>query len=156
MRSNDAWLGLPHDVFAFTMLQEILARDLSVSLGVYKHAVGSMHLYERDRDSAKQFLAEGWQSTDMPMPPMPTGDPWLAIQSVLEAEEAIRNGAIVDNEKITQLDPYWADLIRLLQLLRCSRDGDVGGMENLRQSMASTAYHPYIQRRITISGKRQN
>src|SRR5262245_55123087 len=33
MRSNDAFLGLPHDIFAFTMLQEILARSLSVELG---------------------------------------------------------------------------------------------------------------------------
>jgi thymidylate synthase len=40
MRSNDAFLGLPHDIFSFTMLQEILARDLSVGLGSYKHAVG--------------------------------------------------------------------------------------------------------------------
>ena len=33
MRSNDAFRGLPHDIFAFTMLQEILARSLSVDLG---------------------------------------------------------------------------------------------------------------------------
>jgi thymidylate synthase len=30
MRSNDAFLGLPHDVFAFTMLQEIVARTLNL------------------------------------------------------------------------------------------------------------------------------
>ena len=28
MRSNDAYLGLPHDIFCFTMLQEIIARSL--------------------------------------------------------------------------------------------------------------------------------
>ena len=28
MRSNDAYIGLPHDVFAFTMIQEIVARAL--------------------------------------------------------------------------------------------------------------------------------
>ena len=39
MRSNDAYWGLPHDVFAFTMLQEILARSLTLELGTYKHAV---------------------------------------------------------------------------------------------------------------------
>ena len=32
MRSNDAYLGLPHDVFAFTMLQEYMARILGVEL----------------------------------------------------------------------------------------------------------------------------
>ena len=42
MRSNDVFKGLPHDVFAFTMLQEIMARSLGVEIGTYKHAVGSL------------------------------------------------------------------------------------------------------------------
>jgi thymidylate synthase len=71
MRSNDAFIGLPHDFFCFTMLQEIMARSLSVELGTYKHAVGSLHLYDVDIQTAKQFLGEGWQSTEAPMPPMP-------------------------------------------------------------------------------------
>ena len=86
MRSNDVILGLPHDIFSFTMLQEIMARELSVELGTYYHAVGSLHLYDRDREDAQQFLDEGWQSTDLPMPPMPKGNPWPAIDLLLEAE----------------------------------------------------------------------
>lgn len=43
MRSNDAFLGLPHDVFAFTMFQEIMARALNITMGTYRHVVGSMH-----------------------------------------------------------------------------------------------------------------
>lgn len=39
MRSNDAFLGLPHDIFSFTMLQEIAARELGVGLGIYTHSV---------------------------------------------------------------------------------------------------------------------
>jgi thymidylate synthase len=35
MRSNDAFFGLPHDIFAFTMLQEIAARELGFGLGRY-------------------------------------------------------------------------------------------------------------------------
>ena len=35
MRSNDAYMGLPHDIFAFTMLQELIARDLGYELGKY-------------------------------------------------------------------------------------------------------------------------
>ena len=34
MRSNDVFMGFPHDVFAFTMIQEILANDLGVKLGI--------------------------------------------------------------------------------------------------------------------------
>jgi thymidylate synthase len=56
MRSNDAFLGLPHDIFSFTMFQEIMARDLAVELGTYKHCVGSLHLYDCDREIAQQFL----------------------------------------------------------------------------------------------------
>ena len=69
MRSNDAYLGLPHDVFCFTMLQEIMARMLCVDLGTYRHMVGSLHLYKRNIPSAKEFLDEGWQPTKMCMPP---------------------------------------------------------------------------------------
>ena len=76
MRSNDALVGMPHDIFCFTMLQEIMARTLSVELGQYKHLVGSLHLYKESMDNAQQFLDEGWQSTTTLMRPMPKGSPW--------------------------------------------------------------------------------
>jgi len=37
MRSNDAVWGLPHDVFCFTMIQEMMARALDAELGEYYH-----------------------------------------------------------------------------------------------------------------------
>ena len=79
MRSNDAFLGLPHDIFAFTMLQEILAKELGVGLGDYKHSVGSLHLYGENLQKAKQYLDEGWQSTLSPMPEMPDNKPLSII-----------------------------------------------------------------------------
>ena len=78
MRSNDAYKGLPHDVFAFTMLQEILARDLGLPMGRYKHAAGSLHLYEDDEEHVEEFMGEAWQDI-VKMPPMPEGNPWKAI-----------------------------------------------------------------------------
>ena len=75
MRSNDVIKGLPHDIFCFTMLQEMVARMISVDLGIYKHCVGSLHLYDTDKSKAKSFMREGWQSTKSAMPPMPDGDP---------------------------------------------------------------------------------
>ena len=71
MRSNDAFVGLPGDVFAFTMIQELVARALGAEIGRYKHFVGSLHLYDRHHEKAKNFIDEGWQSkTSMPiMPP---------------------------------------------------------------------------------------
>jgi thymidylate synthase len=53
MRSNDVYFGLTHDVFAFTMVQEIVARELEVEPGRYVHMVGSLHLYEDKVDDAR-------------------------------------------------------------------------------------------------------
>ncbi len=58
MRSNDAWLGLPYDVYCFTSVQKLVADFLGVKVGTYSHCVGSMHLYERDLDKAAKVLFE--------------------------------------------------------------------------------------------------
>jgi thymidylate synthase len=148
MRSNDVFLGLPHDIFCFTMLQEIIARSLSVEIGIYKHIIGSLHLYDRNRAAAQRFLDEGWQSTQMPMPPMPIGDPWPAVQSLLEAEGTIRRGDLLNAARLKNLDVYWADLIRLLQVFRSSKDNDADNAMQLRQRMSSSTYQPFIDKKI--------
>jgi thymidylate synthase len=48
MRSNDVFLGLPHNLVQFTMLQEVLAGWLGLDLGAYHHVSDSLHVYERD------------------------------------------------------------------------------------------------------------
>ncbi len=149
MRSNDVMWGLPHDVFSFTMLQEIMVRSLSVELGTYKHAVGSLHLYDKSIGNARQFLNEGWQSTETAMPPMPPGDPWPAITSLLEAESAIRAGDGVDGSRLNDLNAYWADLIRLLQVFRSSKDKNYDNILELRGKMSSNLYRPFIDNRLS-------
>jgi thymidylate synthase len=51
MRSQDLWLGFPYDVFAATLLQELLAGWLGVEVGEYHHFVDSLHLYKAHRPS---------------------------------------------------------------------------------------------------------
>lgn len=57
MRSNDAWLGLPYDVFCFTSIQSLMANALEVELGTYTHHVGSMHLYDKNDSKARKVLS---------------------------------------------------------------------------------------------------
>ena len=95
MRSNDAYWGLPHNVFCFTMLQEIIARSLDRDVGVYRHFAGSLHLYKDHWADAQDFLNEGFQPR-IEMPAMPKGNPWPAIASVLNAVERIRNGEQIE------------------------------------------------------------
>jgi thymidylate synthase len=141
MRSNDAFLGLAHDIFAFTMLQEIVARRLRVDVGHYFHVVGSLHLYRRHVKRAKQFLREGWQS-DRPMRPMPAGDPQPAVRKVLAAEAAIRAGKTYVIPK--NLHAYWADLIRLVAIYRCFREGRTAEIAKLKSDMSSRIFDVYI------------
>lgn len=148
MRSNDVHWGLPHDVFCFTMLQEIVARSLSIEVGHYKHAVGSLHLYTRHKGLSKRFLKEGWQPTKAVMPAMPSGDPWSAIRSLVEAESTIRIRGALNGLNLATVDPYWADLIRLLQVFGARARGELGTIEALRGMMASDIYFPFIDRLI--------
>ena len=148
MRSNDAFVGLPHDLFAFTMLQEVVARSLGVELGTYRHMVGSLHIYKDDLQRASDYLREGWQE-DMPMPEMPPEDPWPAMLQLVDIEKTLRNGMFVD---YGDLDGYWADLARLLEIFSLVRNGspsraDLRRVAMLKSMMSSSVYERYIQRR---------
>lgn len=60
MRSNDIWLGMPYDIFCFTMLQMCIADHLNLDYGFYQHIVGSLHLYEKDFDKKSVYqMSEG-------------------------------------------------------------------------------------------------
>lgn len=64
MRSSDLWLGLPYDVFNFSMLGHLVAGKLNdnlsrkffVSPGTLYLTAASSHLYERNFDAAHECL----------------------------------------------------------------------------------------------------
>lgn len=150
MRSNDAWLGLPHDVFAFTMIQELVARSLGVELGEYRHSVGSLHLYERDDKKAIRYLEEGLQPR-RPMPPMPQGDPWESVQTLLSFEEVVRkeNGKALDPKAF--FEPYWADLATLLSVHQAGKsNGNQNEIKRLKRRLNDEVYAMYINKRYGL------
>ena len=51
MRSSDAWLGIPYDVFVFSMVSLTIAQALNVSLGKLCINIGSAHVYEQDANT---------------------------------------------------------------------------------------------------------
>lgn len=120
MRSNDAYLGFPHDVFCFTMLQELVARSLGIQVGEYHHFATSLHLYERDKNSVAAYLAEGFQSPTFAMPKMPSGCQLANLRAFLDVERSIRSGMITAAAQI-KLPVYWRDLALVLLRLADSR-----------------------------------
>lgn len=156
MRSNDVFMGFPHDIFAFTMIQEILANHLGAKLGTYKHMVGSFHLYDRDREKVERYLNEGFQPT-REMPAMPAGNPWKDITKLFEVEIAIRKGgpgSVVNAlPQLADVEPYWADFGRLLGIYALTR-GEVDvprdrlkQVVELRREMSNEFYGTYIRKR---------
>lgn len=113
MRSNDAYLGFPHDVFCFTMMQELIARSLGVKVGHYHHFATSLHLYEKDKGSIAKYLGEGFQNPVFAMPKMPSGCQLDNLSVFLEVERAIRLGEISEARAIS-LPQYWRDLLLIL------------------------------------------
>ena len=59
-------------------------------------------------------LSEGFQRT-IEMPAMPEGDPRTAIRKLFDTERLVRARRRVDAGGLG-FDPYWADLVRLLQI----------------------------------------
>jgi thymidylate synthase len=153
MRSNDAFVGLPHDLFAFTFLQELIARSIGIPLGIYSHMVGSMHLYEDDQPAAHRFLEEGWQSSSK-MPGMPLGDPWDSIDALMRVEALARDANLEPNEISLSDDPYWADLQRLLVSFALMKRGRPQAAKAVSDALTHDVYRLYIDDRLDRSKAR--
>lgn len=96
MRSNDAWRGLPYDVFNFTQVQAYVAAGLGLEAGWYQHQVGSFHLYDTDLERAASMVDEPthgrWvdPSPALTWPVPPLVHAYLAVISSLN--EQLANG----------------------------------------------------------------
>lgn len=129
MRSSDLVLGIPHDVFAFTCLQELMALELGVGLGGYTHVANSLHVYDRDRARVDAVLARPSVPEDFrrPMPPMTSLPPTVTLRAleaqVRQAKDA-RELARAAQESHAALEPlhgYWLDWLKVLEAHRAAR-----------------------------------
>jgi thymidylate synthase len=126
MRGNDAVRGMLCDVFSFTFLQELMARNLGVELGTYCHVVGSMHVNDADAAWVEDILAEhvdgGTPTVIHPFPPMPPGDNgrWLPAVLTCERELRTRPGSAFSppGSEFGELPAYWQQVLVLLTVYR--------------------------------------
>ncbi|MBD8125076.1 thymidylate synthase [Pantoea agglomerans] len=123
MRSNDAFKGLTHDIFAFTMIQEFISKILNCGLGQYYHYVSSMHLYECDLPKVYALQREGFMNTASIMGEMPAINSLDLRFQILKVEESLRSDKLfnIDN---SELNDYWKDLMRLIKINYLFRGDD--------------------------------
>lgn len=65
MRGQDVWIGMPYDLFFYTVLHELVAGWIGAELGDFHHHVGSLHIYENHLVQADE-LTSIVASVDMP------------------------------------------------------------------------------------------
>lgn len=149
MRSNDAFMGLPHDVFAFTMLQELVARLIGCELGKYHHFVTSLHLYKDDFEKVNALQKEGFMSTQPVMGEMPQMQSLKDINPLLEAEKSLRENREFDIDSMS-LDDYWKDLLRVIKIHFLLRSHTIIHDELARAELAALKNQEY---RFIFDGK---
>jgi thymidylate synthase len=139
MRSNDAYLGLPHDIFSFTMIQEYVANLLNLDLGPYFHTVGSLHLYDRHMTKVSEYLQEGVFEPQH-MPRMPGENVDVELAALVELEARVRAGQA---ELADLPNGYWGDLARILYVQRSGvLDGEDG--DAVRNALTYDYFSTYI------------
>ncbi|MEZ7277083.1 thymidylate synthase [Pseudoalteromonas sp. 68 DY56-GL68] len=157
MRSNDAYRGLPHDIFVFTMLQELVSKMLGIEVGAYHHYVSSLHLYTEDVELAERYIQEGYQKSAPVMGGMPAGfnlEPGKN-KGLIRYERLIREGRV--NEILFDKVPeYWQEILRLLEaynIIKQNLEGSFDKQQTLerlsviRASFSTQFYREIIDKR---------
>jgi len=138
MRSNDVIWGLPYDVFLFSMLQELLARELDLDLGPYFHFAGSLHLYERHFELAQQVI-DSQPLLSFEMPQMETPG---QLTRFLRHENRLRAGETVSAESLQDVDRYWRDLLIVLDWYRQAKDA--GSYQSVASKIPSDSPYQFL------------
>ncbi|MEU2777403.1 thymidylate synthase [Streptomyces sp. NPDC007162] len=108
MRGQDVWIGMPYDLFFYTVLHELVAGWLGAELGEFHHHVGSLHIYENHLDQAEELTAV---TASPVMPDLTT--PWRGFDDLLDQVEA---------RDVTG-HPGWDTMAETLRSYRLWKDG---------------------------------
>jgi thymidylate synthase len=142
MRGNDAFMGLPSDVFSFTVLQELAAHQLGVRVGRYSHHVGSMHINLPNKSKVRSLLAEvdapGYQPPPFRFPAMPADACMTSLRLLVQEEAGLRANRhqhTATSVAATGLAPYWQQVLLLLELYRQISHTDQPVPEEILQAL---------------------
>jgi thymidylate synthase len=148
MRSQDLWLGFCYDIFAATVLHELMAGWVGADLGAYHHHVGSLHLYDEHLDYARQLLSgnmpgsAGRVSPAMP----PLAMPWEGLDPLLQA--------VIGGQPCGH--PGWAEAAEVMRSYRIYKSGDLAGGRDLARrthgplAQALTAWYVHLDRAAAL------
>ena len=130
MRSNNAFVLMPYNIFEFSLLAEAVSVESNIPLAGLVHSAISMHIYQENYDAAQSVItaydSNPSQGMDISCPPIPSGSsPLESIRKLVILEADLRHASaglsgdnieeMIDQGNV-QLDPYWRQLYFLLLL----------------------------------------
>ena len=110
VRSQDLYLGLPYDIFHWTMLQELIANELVIDLGTYYHIMGSLHIY--DSNKARLQRVSRYPVDSRPMQKFSLK--FSEINRLIDIDRSVRNCTILLTKK-ANLSNFESLVLRALQ-----------------------------------------
>ena len=156
MRSSDLILGIAYDIPAFTLMQELMAKELGIGLGTYTHVSNSLHIYERHFEMVEEMIsrdailqARNNHRESGPMPAMPTMPP---TKELYHTEALLRSAPNLSTiEDIVAMSPvhlgttegYWFDWIKILAAHRCVKLKLKGEKKNLINTTSFSGYKQF-------------
>lgn len=116
MRSNDLMFGTTYDVFMFTFLQELMAAELGIEVGTYKHFASNIHIYKKDMEKINAILSEDVNKETLPMHKIEKDFRTTDLPILLEAERQYWESDSHEIEGILEasLSDVGKDLLKLL------------------------------------------
>lgn len=115
MRSNDLLRGTTFDVFMFTFLQELMAAELDLEVGVYKHFASNMHIYLSDKDKIKDILLEDPNKLTVEFAKIPKNFREVDLPKLLDIECNYWKTGKIDYNIVSNLSDISKQLVTFLQ-----------------------------------------
>ena len=106
MRSSDAWLGIPYDMFSFSMMLNCVAGTLKAPVGFLLMQLGSFHLYDRDWEQAERIASTGEGVGETIVSP--------CLSSIPPAQQILDKAADLNRTLTFNLEKPWADYCEVL------------------------------------------
>ncbi|MGA5065396.1 thymidylate synthase [Streptomyces exfoliatus] len=142
MRGQDVWIGMPYDLFFYTVLHELVAGWIGAELGDFHHHVGSLHIYENHLAQADE-LTSIVASVDMP----DLTTPWEGFDALLHQ---VKTGDMTGHAGWDSL----SETLRSYQLWKGGRREhatDLAGKIDGPLGQAMTSWYDELNRRATTS-----
>lgn len=139
IRSNDLFLGVPHDFVQFTCLQEIMAGWLGVECGSYNQISDSLHLYTRDEENVMDSMPLERVAANTDSLALPQKDSELAFRELEHRIERMIAPGLEqgDLERLSRWDAAPQPYRNILAVLVAEAARRHGQMETASGAMSS-------------------